>query len=531
MNTKLIAGLYLFLLPLTALAQITNDYGSGASGGGTGDASAANQVTQITKLTAIQAGTDKIPASPATAGNQATAIASLSSIDGKIPASPSTAGNQTSELTKLDTLITNTNKIPASPSQEHTTAASPNSCRLSDGAAFISSLPITVDGVKTTAATLPAGGSGAIGWLSAIANYLAGTLTVGGSVSVTNFPSNQAITVDGTKTTAAAMPAGGTGAIGWLSAIANYLAGTLTVSGTVSTTPPSNASTNIAQINGVTPLMGNGVTGTGSLRVTLASDNTSNTNPFLMNVGQFGGTNLSTGTGAGGAGIPRVTVSNDTIITTNDGGTKTTASTMPAGGVGATGWLSAIYDGLKGTLNTVAAAIWIKAAPTTVATYYFGGPAITPPTTATSMIQIRGSASKKVRVQSLVICPSATTAGAQTVLLRKQSALDTGGTSAGVSIGTTNSTQAAATGTVISYTVNPTTPGALVGSAVAKRVFFQITAGTTTMPPCTDLIDHLDSGELFTLNSTSENLTVSNNGAALAAGYKIDAWWGYFTEE
>lgn len=49
---------------------------------------------------------------------------------------------------------------------------------------------------------------------------------------------------------------------------------TLSVSGTVTTTPPSNASTNIAQINGVTPLMGNGVTGTGSQRVTIASDNT-----------------------------------------------------------------------------------------------------------------------------------------------------------------------------------------------------------------------------------------------------------------
>lgn len=36
----------------------------------------------------------------------------------------------------------------------------------------------------------------------------------------------------------------------------------------------SNLSTNTAQINGVTPLMGNGVTGTGSQRVTIASDNT-----------------------------------------------------------------------------------------------------------------------------------------------------------------------------------------------------------------------------------------------------------------
>lgn len=50
---------------------------------------------------------------------------------------------------------------------------------------------------------------------------------------------------------------------------------TVTVSGTVTTTPPSNASTNVAQ---------------------------------------FGGTNVSTGTGAGGTGIPRVTVSNDSAV-------------------------------------------------------------------------------------------------------------------------------------------------------------------------------------------------------------------------
>jgi hypothetical protein len=43
--------------------------------------------------------------------------------------------------------------------------------------------------------------------------------------------------------------------------------GAITVSAT-------NLSTNIAQINGVTPLMGNGATGTGSARVTVASDNT-----------------------------------------------------------------------------------------------------------------------------------------------------------------------------------------------------------------------------------------------------------------
>lgn len=49
---------------------------------------------------------------------------------------------------------------------------------------------------------------------------------------------------------------------------------------------PDNEPFNVAQINGVTPLMGNGVTGTGSHRVTLASDTTTNTNPFLARISQ-----------------------------------------------------------------------------------------------------------------------------------------------------------------------------------------------------------------------------------------------------
>jgi hypothetical protein len=46
----------------------------------------------------------------------------------------------------------------------------------------------------------------------------------------------------------------------------------------------ANQSVNVAQINGVTPLMGNGVTGTGSPRVTIASDNTA----FTVNAAQSG---------------------------------------------------------------------------------------------------------------------------------------------------------------------------------------------------------------------------------------------------
>jgi hypothetical protein len=46
----------------------------------------------------------------------------------------------------------------------------------------------------------------------------------------------------------------------------------------------ANQSVNTAQINGVTPLMGNGVTGTGSQRVTLASDNTAISTAGFMSV-------------------------------------------------------------------------------------------------------------------------------------------------------------------------------------------------------------------------------------------------------
>lgn len=47
---------------------------------------------------------------------------------------------------------------------------------------------------------------------------------------------------------------------------------------------------NEAQINGVTPLMGNGTTGTGSQRVTIASDNTA----FSVNAAQSGTWNVGT---------------------------------------------------------------------------------------------------------------------------------------------------------------------------------------------------------------------------------------------
>jgi hypothetical protein len=51
----------------------------------------------------------------------------------------------------------------------------------------------------------------------------------------------------------------------------------------------ANQSVNVSQINGITPLMGNGITGTGSQRVTIASDNTA----FSVNAIQSGTWNIN----------------------------------------------------------------------------------------------------------------------------------------------------------------------------------------------------------------------------------------------
>jgi hypothetical protein len=74
---------------------------------------------------------------------------------------------------------TGTDKIPSSPSQEHTASNSPNSCRLSDGTSFISTLPVSIASMPTTAVT---------------GTFWQSTQPVSGSVSVSNFPASQAVT-------------------------------------------------------------------------------------------------------------------------------------------------------------------------------------------------------------------------------------------------------------------------------------------------------------------------------------------------
>jgi hypothetical protein len=120
--------------------------------------------------------------------------------------------------------------------------------------------PGTTNGVQVNAA-LPAG-SNVIGHV--ITDTGSTTAVTGNVTAVQATGSNLHVVVDTAPTTAVTGP----------------LTDTQLRASAVPVSLAANQSVNVAQVNGVTPLMGNGVTGTGSQRVTIASDNT----PFSVNV-------------------------------------------------------------------------------------------------------------------------------------------------------------------------------------------------------------------------------------------------------
>lgn len=150
------------------------------------------------------------------------------------------------------------------------TAGTPNAAVVSvQGIAGGTSLPVTQTGATSNASSAVATSStnsATDAWLYGYNGTTWDQLQVDGSKNL--------------KTTAT-----GTGTAG------SAAAGVVTVQGIASMTKllvtpdsvalPANQSTNESQINGVTPLMGNGVSGTGSQRVNIASDNTA----FSVNVG------------------------------------------------------------------------------------------------------------------------------------------------------------------------------------------------------------------------------------------------------
>jgi hypothetical protein len=249
----------------------------------------------------------------------------------------------------------------------------------------------TVAGTAITGATIPTGGVGRIGWLSAIWQQVStklpalssgrvpvevAALPTGsnsiGSVSVSNFPATQPVsgtitanagtnlntsalalesggnlatisanTAPGTKITAATIPAGGSGPIGWLSAIWADVVG---IAGKL---PALSGGKIPVEVAGAT------VTGTVAVSNQPTSIQVSNfpaTQPVSGTVTANAGTNLNTSLLALESGGNLATISTNTAQ-----GAAITGATMPTGGVGRLGWLSATWVQATALLASVGA--------------------------------------------------------------------------------------------------------------------------------------------------------------------------------
>lgn len=182
----------------------------------------------------------------------------------------------------------------------------------------------------------------------------------------------------------------------------------------------ANQSTNTAQINGVVPLMGNGVTGTGSQRVTIASDQTAfavnstlsaettkvigtinlsaaqtlatvTTVSTVTNLAQLGGVAVTMGSGVTGTGVQRVVLATDvpmpapntptalfvnSAATTNATSVKASAGTLYSIVVSNSGAAAAflkLYNSAAApTVGTTAIALTIPIPASSVITVTFG---------------------------------------------------------------------------------------------------------------------------------------------------------------
>lgn len=177
-----------------------------------------------------------------------------------------------------------------------------------------------------------------------------------------------------------------------------------TISGTVAVTQSgawslsANQSVNAAQINGVAPLMGNGVTGTGSQRVTVASDNT----PFAVKIDQttngttnkvaadlrVAGAAVDLGVGTGGAATPRIAIDSSQITTTGTAGTPSAQVVSVQGVAGGTSQPVTPADQYA-QYETVAASATAQALGATGATGdYLAGVLVFPATAGCGVVTI-----------------------------------------------------------------------------------------------------------------------------------------------
>lgn len=234
------------------------------------------------------------------------------------------------------------------------------------------------------------------------------------------------IGTDGAAGPASVLSIGGTQSSGEIQEIqvdadGQLQADVLTLPNVTIGTFPDNEPFNVAQINGVTPLMGNGATGTGSQRVTIASDNTAftvNIGTFPdnepVNVAQMNGVAVTMGNGTAGTGVQRVAIASDN-------------SAVSGMGVGATGAAPPANANYVAGLSSGATGGFLTGI--TICDSHFPVDIVT----ATTTLAVTGVSGRHVRICGL----SLLTAGANNVAFIAGTGATCGTSTAGMAGGTT----------------------------------------------------------------------------------------------
>ncbi len=141
---------------------------------------------------------------------------------------------------------------------------------------------------------------------------------------------------------------------------------------------------------------------------------------------------------------------------------------------------------------------------------------------ATDIFYIKGADGFRVRVLSIEISGSQTTAGQVEIILAKRSTANSGGTSASPTKIPFHAGSAAASASVLNYTANPTT-GTLVGNIKDDKVF--VPATTTEILGPQTIWDFSDVGGI-PLNDATQGLAVNLAGATVTGdSWNINVVW------
>jgi hypothetical protein len=325
----------------------------------------------------------------------------------------------------------------------------------------------------------------------------------------------------------------------------------------------ANQSSNVAQINGVTPLMGNGASGTGALRVSIANDSTGilalTTSTAQIghleanqssNIAQINGVAPTMGNGAAGTGVQRMTLASDSTGNLATIGTSVTPGTSAAhlgkaedaGHVtGDTGVMSLC---VRNDANATIAGTDLDYSPQAVdaaghtkivnepplkATYVASTGFYTPPSTPTDCVVVTGSASKTIKILRIELSSIQTATGMNNWFLIKRSAADTTGTATNETLVPLDSSNAASgAGTVKHYTANPGALGAAVGNVLARKICSPVITGLAEGSSV--IFDEKMYGQPIVLRGVAEQLALNFGGAAVPAGFSMSVTVWYSEE-